>query len=117
MMALKASDARDKDALFSGLRAHRQGVRELPSALLVSERQEGSGGGRPQPQEPQLISDAGSYFGRSLSILMSGSAGGAARVVVNPIQRPRKMMPIQRSSDTAATVCPAGGAALSVSQR
>src|SRR5439155_21645484 len=55
--------------------------------------------------------------GKSWSMLKSVSVFKFVCVVVNPIQRTRKMTLIQMTSDSAATVLPARGAAASLSQR
>src|SRR5436190_17083686 len=47
---------------------------------------------------------------RSSKFISLGTDTGVARVVVNPIQRPRKMILIHRTSDTAAVALPPGGA-------
>src|SRR5439155_15459870 len=64
------------------------------------------------------LSPAG-MLSKRLSKLRSAGGGAitAARDVVNPIQRPRKMMVIHMASDSAAVVLPARGAAGALSQR
>src|SRR5215510_11925800 len=57
------------------------------------------------------------YFGKRSSRLILLSGLKLARVVVKPIQRPKKMMVIHRTRDNAATVLPARGADSYRSQR
>src|SRR5215471_8939932 len=72
-------------------------------------------GHRPRLQLYQSV-----YFGNRFSMLIS-SAGSFFRygrpVVVNPVQRPRKMIVIHKTREIAAAARPAGGALASLSHR
>ena len=80
-LAMKAVDAKDKDALFHAIDGYRQSLRELPFALLVPERQKGSGSG-------EARGDHGIRSLRFLSLILRGPSGPARSPAAYKLSRP-----------------------------